>query len=239
MTDRREDVQQLADEYVLGLLDRADHDAVELRLDSDVELRRAVGASRDRFLELDLLAEPADHSTDLWASIDARIEKEPIARPMASAPLHRAAPANDNGPGFWRGAALAAMAACLALALTLGWNLSTQPQPLVIAILVNDAGEALAVVEDFGDTRARVTTLADFDVPADRVMQVWTLPSQEMGPVSLGLLDEKRTAVLDGPDLPTPSSGQLYEITLEQQGGSPTGRPTGPILVKGFARMPR
>ena len=70
-------------------------------------------------------------------------------------------------------------------------------------------------------------------------MQVWTLPSQDMGPVSLGLLDAARSAVLDGPDLPQPREDQLYEITVENEGGSPTGRPTGPILVKGFAKLPR
>lgn len=34
------------------------------------------------------------------------------------------------------------------------------------------------------------------------------------------------------------AAGQLYEITLEPSGGSPTGRPTGPIQVKGFAKSP-
>jgi anti-sigma-K factor RskA len=28
---------------------------------------------------------------------------------------------------------------------------------------------------------------------------------------------------------------QLFEITLEPEGGSPNGRPTGPILFKGNA----
>jgi anti-sigma-K factor RskA len=32
-----------------------------------------------------------------------------------------------------------------------------------------------------------------------------------------------------------PKQDQLYELTLEQAGGSSTGRPTGPILAKGFA----
>jgi anti-sigma-K factor RskA len=81
--------------------------------------------------------------------------------------------------------------------------------------------------------------LADFAVPGDKTIQVWTLPSKDVGPVSLGLIDGVRSARLDGPALPTPRSDQLYEITLEQAGGSPTGRPTGPILAKGFARMPR
>ncbi|WP_407815360.1 anti-sigma factor domain-containing protein, partial [Staphylococcus aureus] len=47
------------------------------------------------------------------------------------------------------------------------------------------------------------------------------------------------SARLDGPALPTPRDNQLYEITLEQAGGSPTGRPTGPILAKGLAKFPR
>lgn len=33
-------------------------------------------------------------------------------------------------------------------------------------------------------------------------------------------------------------SQQLYEITLEPEGGSPTGRPTGPVLMKGLATTP-
>jgi hypothetical protein len=33
--------------------------------------------------------------------------------------------------------------------------------------------------------------------------------------------------------LPAPGPNQLFEITLEPATGSPTGRPTGPILMKG------
>jgi anti-sigma-K factor RskA len=35
-------------------------------------------------------------------------------------------------------------------------------------------------------------------------------------------------------DLPGPGPDQLFEITLEPRTGSPTGRPTGPILYKGL-----
>ena len=44
-----------------------------------------------------------------------------------------------------------------------------------------------------------------------------------------------RATTLAGPDLPVPADAQLYEITLEPEGGSPTGRPTGPIIAKGLA----
>jgi anti-sigma-K factor RskA len=121
----------------------------------------------------------------------------------------------------------------------LAYRVLDAPKPQVIAILVDDKGAPRVLVEDFGNASARVTPLSDFSVPADRSMQVWTLPSKEIGPTSLGLLDGWRTATLDGHGLPAPHEEQLYEITLEQPGGSPTGRPTGPILVKGFAKVPR
>jgi anti-sigma-K factor RskA len=44
--------------------------------------------------------------------------------------------------------------------------------------------------------------------------------------------------ILQGPQQPLPAGGQLYEITLEDAPRSATGRPTGPILVKGFATIP-
>ena len=68
--------------------------------------------------------------------------------------------------------------------------------------------------------------------------RVWTLPNVATGPVSLGTLPTTRDTTLAGPSLPMPQPGQLYEITLEPAPGSPTGRPTGPILVKGFAKQP-
>jgi anti-sigma-K factor RskA len=222
----------LADEFVLGLLDPADHAAVEARIETDPALRAAVAASRDRFLALDMTARPADLAPDLWQRIEAGLGAQ-------DAPVRAVAPANDNAAPRWRLAALTGMAASLLLAVGLGWTLLTAPEPKVIAVLLDASGAPLALVEDYGNTSARITPLVDFDVPAGRTMQVWTLPSQEMGPVSLGLLASSRSTVLDGPDLPAPREEQLYEITIEPAGGSPTGRPTGPILVKGFAKAPR
>lgn len=236
------DMLLLADEYVLGLLDPVDHANLEAAIETDPNLRAAVAASRERFLALDLSAKPADISPELWRRIEAGLAAQPDAvaiagqnLPVSSTPV---SPANDNA-SRWRLAALTSLAASLLLAIGLGWSLLNTPEPKVIAVLLDTAGTPLALVEDYGNAQARVTPLVDFPVPAGHTMQVWTLPSQEMGPVSLGLLASSETAVLSGPVLPTPHEDQLYEITIEQAGGSPTGRPTGPILVKGFARTPR
>ncbi|WP_426239350.1 anti-sigma factor [Pararhizobium sp. DWP1-1-3] len=236
MSVGKQDIDELADEYVLGLLDPADHARVEVEIETDAALRAAVAASRDRFLALDLLAKPGPEPDGLWGRIAATLD-EPKAGVTSG--LAQPAPANDNSGSAWRRTALGGIAASLLLAVSLGWSLLSQPEPRVVAVLLDAAGEPQAIVEDFGNASARVMPLVDFAVPEGRTMQVWTLPSKDLGPVSLGILPRSQEIVLAGPVLPQPQEAQLYEITIEQAGGSPTGRPTGPILVKGFAKMPR
>jgi anti-sigma-K factor RskA len=120
-----------------------------------------------------------------------------------------------------------------------GTTAGAQRQPVMVAVLISeDAMQPGAIVEAFADDSVRLVPLDRFEVPEGRVLEVWTLPDPATGPVSLGTFNNPQTINLAGPDLPPPTSGQLYEITLEPSGGSPTGRPTGPILVKGFAKAP-
>src|SRR5690606_20821839 len=103
-----------------------------------------------------------------------------------------------------------------------------------VAILVDDATrQAGAIVNAFADGRVEMIPLVEMTVPAGRSLQVWTLWNREVGPRSVGLLDRARATPLDLERLPTTAVDQLFEITLEPAGGSPTGRPTGPILYKG------
>ena len=111
---------------------------------------------------------------------------------------------------------------------------------MVVAVLLDpDTNSPGAVVEAFANDRVRIVPLSDIPIPEGRILQVWTLPDAETGPVSLGLMPQAQLTSLLGPDLPRPQPRQLYEITLEPAGGSPTGRPTGPILYKGFAEPTR
>ncbi|MDY6963305.1 MAG: anti-sigma factor [Pseudorhizobium pelagicum] len=236
-------IPEIADEYVLGLLDAADQAAVEAEMERNEGLRQAVATSRDRYLPLDMTAEAAAVPPGLWTQIEAGLADTPAAVPLGGATLAPEAvltpAANDNRGFGWKAAALSSMAATLVLAVALTWSLGRRAEPMVIAVLLNETGEVQAVVEDFGNDTANIRLLADIAVPDDKAVEVWTLPSAEMGPVSLGLLEEGQSGRLKAPPLPTPQDAQLYEITLEQAGGSPTGRPTGPVLAKGFAKLPR
>lgn len=226
-----------ADAYVLGLMDDDERLRLEVELESDAELARAVGQARDRFLELDLAGPTSAVSPGLWTRIEHRLEVDASQR-MAG-PAVRPQPTNDNRAGRWRRIALSAIAASLMLVAVLAYGILQPSEPQVIAILMNAEGEPVVMIEDFGNHTAKVTPLVDTAVPGDRSLQLWTLPTADMGPVSLGVLDGWKTATVSGPELPDPREEQLYEITLEPLGGSPTGRPTGPILGKGFAKAPR
>lgn len=224
-----------ADAYVLGLMDEDERRAIEADMETDRDIARAVGEARDRFLELDLVGPTSPVSADLWSRIEARLVPQRVAAPQPGP-----GPAvNDNRLAWWRGVGLSAAAASLLLVGVLSYTLLRQADPQVVAILMNAEGEPVMMIEDFGNDTAKVIPLTDVSVAADRSLQLWTLPSRDTGPVSLGVLDGWRTATIEGPDLPGPMEEQLYEITVEPLGGSPTGKPTGPILGKGFAKMPR
>ena len=98
MSADRQDIDELADEYVLGLLDAADHAHVESQIEIDAALRAAVAASRDRFLALDLLAKPVSEPEGLWGRIAATLDN-PASD--AAAGLAPPAPANDNSNSVW------------------------------------------------------------------------------------------------------------------------------------------
>lgn len=231
------EISVIADEYVLGLLEDGDRAFIEAEIERSAALKQAVAEAYDRFLPLDTGLAPTDVSQTLWNSISSQLSGQQKASLAVAA--NPPAAVNNNHRSGWRTAAISAIAASIILAIGLTWSMTRRPEPLVVAVLVDEAGEVQAVVEDFGNDTANVRLLTDFTVPADKTMQVWTLPSIEMGPMSLGVLTGSRSARLAGWSLPKPADAQLYEITLEEAGGSRSKRPTGPILAKGFAKLTR
>ncbi len=231
MTRLSEEIMALSDEYVLGLLSPSEMVLIEEVMARDPELARRVGALRDHLLPLDQSAKPQDLPADFAARVRDRLAAQDLPRAAPVTPP----PANlPSAPKKW---GLGLVAASL-VGLVVGFGaagLQPIPQPTVVAVLLDADGVPQAVIDDYGNDTATVRFVADIAVPADRTLQVWTLPSEQMGPTSLGVLDRTEATQLRFEDLPAPSAQQLYEVTLEPLGGSPTGRPTGPIIGKGFA----
>lgn len=222
-------------DYVLGLLEPAAGQAFEAEMERDPALQAEVEAWRGRLVELDETAVPESADDRLWR----RIEGGLVAARPAVPPRARRRSLWSDLP-FWRGTGLAASAVAVMLMIgVVALVRRPPPQPVLVAILVAEGSVTPgAVIEIGADGTARLLSLATVPVPQDRALQVWTLPSREVGPVSIGLIDAARSIRLDLGSLPAPRENQLFEITLEQASGSPTGRPTGPILFKGFTARP-
>ena len=237
----------MAGDYVMGLLDDAEHAAAEQRLDD----RRRLRPGRQRVAGT--ACRPRSHrrgnppSPALWQRIADATKTAPIdALPSARAALRGATLWDDIR--FWRVAGIGGALAALLFAVIMIGALTTsrhlrndlialaQSKPVYVAVLVNDATkEAGAIVNAFSNGRVELIPLRPIEVPAGRTLQVWTLWDRAVGPKSIGLTGQSRTLQLNLKSLPETVQNQLFEITLEPEGGSPIGRPTGPILFKGNA----
>jgi len=225
-TDPRErDV--LAGEFVLGTLDAATAARVVDGLATDPALREAVAAWEARLAPLAALTPPEAPPADLWDRIEARIAPSPV-------PVLRPRPWNRLS--IWRGWAIGATAVAAGLAL-----FAVQPrapETRFMTVMVSDRSQAawMAEVDRNGALQLAAIRPVGAEIaptPADRVMQLWALPPGATAPTSLGLLprDGGRVSIPQPAVKPVP--GMLIEISLEPPGGSPTGRPTGPILFIG------
>jgi len=68
--------------------------------------------------------------------------------------------------------------------------------------------------------------------PEGRVLELWALPQGATAPTSLGIIPADGRITVSLATI-RPAPGMLIEITLEPPGGSPIGRPTGPIQFIG------
>ena len=95
----------------------------------------------------------------------------------------------------------------------------------------DDASPAFLLTVDV-ERRTLSVRKVGAEQPPDKSYQLWILPAGATAPRSLGLLEEREFTVrraLADYDAPT-LSGATFGISLEPQGGSPTGGPTGPVL---------
>ncbi|MBL8586891.1 MAG: anti-sigma factor [Methylobacteriaceae bacterium] len=223
----------LAAEYALGALEGADLARAERLERDDAAFRAAVARWRADLCALDDAATPAAPSPDLWTRIEAQSH---AARAGAPTPARAPRAALWESLAFWRNAGLAAALASLVLAVGLVAALNrAAPSPVYVAVLNAPDGRAAAVVNVHADGAVELIPLEDIAVPQGRIIEVWTLQDRAQGPVSVGRMDRARRLKLDLKTLRAPDVNHLFELTLEPPGGSPTGKPTGPVLMKGLA----
>ncbi|MCG3786234.1 anti-sigma factor domain-containing protein [Delftia acidovorans] len=227
-----DDLQMQAGEYVLGTLNAAQRRSIESRLPYEPALRTAVQAWEQRLLPLVQLAPPIEPSATLWQRIAASVKP---ARPAVRA--QRGAWWHWDSLALWRGLAGGGFAAAALLAAVLVVREASPPAaPRYFVVLAAPQNQAPGwVVQAQSEGRLRLVPLGKDAIPAEKSLQFWTKADGWKAPVSLGLVKPGEAIEVPVDQLPPLQPNQLFELTLEPEGGSPSGRPTGPIQFIGRA----
>jgi len=234
MTD---DQRALAGEYVLGTLGAAEREEADRLFRSDREFAAEVRMWRRRLDPLNAGLRPVAPPPELWSRIEARMGGTATAsiRPAA-------APSGSNvlelrrKVGIWRTATIAvtALAAALALTLFLGPQLRGTAPEQYVAVLDSPEGPTSIVVAVNASTGVVTAYSVAATAPPDRSLELWYI-GEGLAPLALGVLDDvgARIEVATADIRGFSPSGAIFAVTDEPRGGSPTGDPTGPVVLVG------
>lgn len=225
MKYRNEQIREaLAAEYALGTLRGAARRRFERSLKDDPQLRRLVADWQTRLAPLDDAAEAIAPPRRVWQTIEQR-----IAHASRRSQIW-------NSIGFWRGTALASSTAA---ALLVALLLFAPPRETMVVVMSDDRSHPAITVswrpEQIGEKRLRVRVIGHQTMAAGTAWEMWMVPPGGGNPVSLGLITTHETQTLIVPPQlqDAINSALALAMSVEPQGGSPTGLPSGPVIYQG------
>jgi anti-sigma-K factor RskA len=243
--------RMLAAEYVLGTLHSRARARFQRLLTHDSGLRREVGYWENRLAGLNGRFKPETPRGIVWASINYQINAN-NKKVVPLRPTEAAAPRSS----LWRNWAVLSTAASLLLSFGLWQQMNRAPQIITktetvrvevpvaapmpyVAMLQPAKSEAKWKVSIYPEKGLiKVSTSGRYAIDEQaKSLELWVVAKD--GPHSLGLLPTQG----DG-EMPMPQGLQLdagdatLAISLEPHGGSPTGKPTGPVLLAAPAVRP-
>ncbi len=226
-----EELDNAAAEYVLGTLPADERARFAERLKSDPVLRTTVSRLQSRLSPLDDVAAAEMPRPEVWREI----ERLTVG---GTATSREATPSNvvqlRRRLSLWRGAAFVtgALAAGLAAVVVVDrLSVPLAPEGGRYVAVIDSGGHEPALIAEVDTTTGviRVRSVA-VKTPAGRSLELWHV-AEGQEPRSLGILK----AGLDAQtiqDVAGPVDG-LIAVSVEPEGGSPSGAPTGPIVYTG------
>jgi anti-sigma-K factor RskA len=226
-----DDIDALAAEYVLGTLDATERAQVAVRRTHDRVLDAAIRAWELRLSPLDELFPEVAPPAALRVAILTR-----VAYPSQGAPASNVVRL-ERRLARWRTLAIGASALAASLGGLVVYREALRPAPATsyVAVLQKDAqSPAFLMTVDIGNKSFTVAPVSA-PKPAGKSYELW-LVSEKLGPPkSLGLVENAGFTV--GPKLAPFAQNDIreatYAVSLEPEGGSPTGAPTGPVVYAG------
>ncbi|EKI0252586.1 anti-sigma factor [Enterobacter asburiae] len=213
MNDAEKRDDMLAAEYALGTLRGGARLQFQKRLADEPGLAARAAYWQNMFSTLDSHLTPVPPPETVWKRIALDLP--------STTPLRKSRPYI----GWMTAASLAAVT-------VIAWY-STRTPELAPLMVLNDARQhgEWVVSADARREHLSITPLRPNAVAAQHSLQLWLIPDGQ-APISLGLLHTAiPTRVTLRNTALTPDA--TIAISLEPEGGSPTGLPTGPVLYSG------
>jgi anti-sigma-K factor RskA len=223
-------IDALAAEYVLGTLDGRARRRFERWRAQEWHVERRVQAWEERLAGLALRLTPMRPSPNVWAQIEKRIGAGAApgtrtSRPDTTAQRRRSA---------WR-----ALAAGVAIFVVLvggyaAWRITRGPELEQLATITspNATAPAWELQADADLRHLRAIARGGATPQTGKSFELWALPDNGGPPVSLGLMPESGRLdreLTDAQRMALQGASKVA-VSLEPQGGSSTGAPTGPVL---------
>ena len=225
-----DDIDAKAAEYVLGTLDAAERADVAARRAREPALDAAIAGWERRLAGMASVVPPVAPPASVWQGIEARLDRP--AAPGGDSAAASNIVSLERRVTFWRRTAMAAsaLAACLALVIGLRDLVWPMKEPTFVAVFQkDDASPAFLMSVDLVERRITIRQVAAPTEPG-KTYQLW-IASDRIGPApqSLGLI-EARQVTRTLPFETALLRQATFGISLEDAGGSRTGRPAGNAL---------
>ncbi|WP_225032848.1 MULTISPECIES: anti-sigma factor domain-containing protein [Paraburkholderia] len=219
-------------EYVLGVLSDEERREIELALQQEAGMAESLARWQARLMPLNEDVAEVMPPSHVWDRLQAQLGWTRTG--------HRAG--LWNSLLFWRWTGLASVVAACALAIVLTRTVMLHEaeapragaQYLVATLERQGAGAAWTATVDAQHAQIVVVPPRDFVIAAHHSTQMWMIPPGSK-PVSLGVIDPQRPTIVHvaRDRLQQLGAQTTLAVSLEPQGGSPTGQPTGPVLAAG------
>lgn len=235
MTDR-DDLDMLAAEFVLGTLDARERADVVVRRQSEPELDEMIVAWEHQMAALDDEVTPVAPDPKLYQRIEQRIDA--LENDQADVGTNRSDNTNvislHRRLRRWQWSTALASAAAMVMVAVLVFQPAPEqsPQSFVAVFQQNDQQPAFMLSVDLTNRQMQIRPVTAEPLRG-KSYQMW-IKADSLGPNprSLGVLNDNfkldRAALRDyDPDLLKKAT---FGISVEPEGGSPTGQPTGPAI---------
>lgn len=222
--------------YVLGFMETEERKAFEQALAQHPQLQKQVNNFQNQMLSLSdqlpttpapqLLSARIERSLDDYQAQAIKTKQKNTPQPVGGF---------WHNLNFWRGFALAGFITTLLLSVQLMQATAPiEPDTRYVAVLVTPQDKSPDwVIQTSQQREIELIPLGAVEIPEGKALQFWTKAEGWNKPVSLGLVKKGQPIKVSVDQLPPLEANQLFELTLENENGSPTGLPTGPIYSIG------